>query len=377
MELHHVLTQLKAQLQQRESHVVKQLGDSFWVEEHDVARVLYAVNCKLNGLPYPKIDIQLTPSGAYPLFAKWRFPWGAIPYPKEHAEVGGYLSYLAKLEQDEELQRLAQAMCAWHLSTLDHNFEPILSLFSQEGTITKRQLACANDFFFEHAQVEKASSGSFRYPEFGMVGTRCENFTAMGLGCGCKSGLGAFLKHDVGVLNFGPQLLPVGRGDQFGIAGLPHELKIESLENGYHLKGTTSVSSHHPKDRELLNLSQSGNSGLWIEAEHFLQNQTLDLKIQFSGLRPITDAAFVFFAKAPLCAIETLHRLRAGSLDRYSGPVKTIEFLSEKGRVDLRCSQGATSMEVIPLAGDDSFWGADFLVVFSMEAGKTQAFHLS
>ena len=66
------------------------------------------------------------------------------------------------------------------------------------------------------------------------------------------------------------------------------------------------------------------------------------------------------------------HRMVPRSLDRYAGPPSLVAL--ECG-VTLEMPEGAKQMEIIPLAGDDSFWNADFLVTFRIEPSFRFLFH--
>src|SRR5437870_1853483 len=81
----------------------------------------------------PKIDIEQAPSGAVPLFKKGYFSWGQLPYPQEHAELGWAIEKLGTLLQDKKLLQTARLIKKWQQKILDHNKEPLFSLFLQEG----------------------------------------------------------------------------------------------------------------------------------------------------------------------------------------------------------------------------------------------------
>src|ERR1700722_17573880 len=87
-------------------------------QEHEFRSVLQA----LEGQPLKKGLFSPYASGAVPLYKAGHYPWGAFPYPKEHAELCQALFLLNKEE-------IASKMKAWQLRMVSHDRAPLFSLF--------------------------------------------------------------------------------------------------------------------------------------------------------------------------------------------------------------------------------------------------------
>ncbi|MCP5470388.1 MAG: hypothetical protein H7A36_07800 [Chlamydiales bacterium] len=307
--------------------------------------VLQAQEALEKGTP---LDIREMTSGCAALFTRGYFPWGSLPYPKEHAELGSLLLKLGKTD-------LAHKMARWQSQTLDHYKRPIFSLFNQERSCTYKELESAVLNFLGEASYTEPL-GLFSDSELGLVRILNDEETFLSVASGCKSGMGAHLFRDVGVINYGPQLLPIGDCAGFGLAGKPRTFSLDGGKVHYQ----TRLAAPHARNTHLP-IQDSGYSGLWIEVE-----QTMEETIcQFDGFRPLNTCAFCFFLKAPAVFVAGSHKLNPKSLDRYMGPPSTIQL---QGGMELEVLDGATQMEIIPLAGDESFWGADFLASFTLSS---------
>lgn len=333
---------------------ITELSTSPLLIEHELAHAAYALLSKRNHLGQPKLHLHPLKSGAIPLFERGFFPWGALPYPKEHALLGSLLVNLEELGD----QVLVSNMASFQQATLDHHKKPIRSLFLQEGGALSHELEEANDVFFQALNMTPSDTHSFIDHEIGIIAKRTEHHTVLCVGSGCKSGMGAFLAHDVGIVNFGPQLLPLGDCGGFGLAGRGKNINIEEQKLSYLCR--LAVSSD--RNTGFSKLQDSGYSALWLEAEMEANEKSLSLKVSLEGLRPLNTLVFTLFGKGKTCVVSSSHKLHPRSLDRYEGPVQSIEFCSEKGSVCVEGCSGFSSMEVIPLAGDESYWGADFLL---------------
>ena len=64
------------------------------------------------------------------------------------------------------------------------------------------------------------------------------------------------------------------------------------------------------------------------------------------------------------------HRLNPRYLDSYQGPPQQVSFLSKEEGVNGAALEGLSSMEIIPLAADSHFWGADFLVGYTIREDR-------
>lgn len=348
---------------------VEALRFSSLIEDNELAQATYALYVKQLSLKPYKPKFFLLPCGAVALFHKGFFPWEGLPYPQQHAELG---TLLAQLE-DEEMNTLVQGMKRFQEATLDHYKKPVLSLFQQEGRATSEVLFEANRVFFDTLHFTPSNSLHFADSTLCMISKRSETATVICAGSGCKSGMGVFLSQDAGVVNFGPQLLPLGCCSAFGLAGRAQKAHLHEEKECFSLSYRCRLAS--PSERSIFNLQDSGYSGFWMHADVKGNLQEISLHSHFEGFSPLNKIVFSFFGKAEACFVAGSHKLTPKSLDRYTGPAQTLSFSGKLGGVSIEATEGASKMEIIPLAGDESFWGADFLAVYTL-ADPTIAFSL-
>lgn len=149
---------------------------------------------------------------------------------------------------------------------------------------------------------------------------------------GRRSSLGTFYAENIEVRAFGPQICPLSEPKGFGIE------RSFSGQDGW------TNSSALPE--------------IWLCVNQFFEN---GLDIRFLGLTRETPLNFSLYVKAPHVKIETL-QLTPKSLTRYQGESRPVIF-GDKLQIQ---SLLPGKMEVIPLAGEGCFWGAEFLLSFEI-----------
>jgi hypothetical protein len=155
--------------------------------------------------------------------------------------------------------------------------------------------------------------------------------------------LGVFRKDSVEVRAFGPQFYPLTQLQLFGIRGI-HQ--AESVDNTY-VSGWTRC---------------FGEPNVWLQV--YLSSELLETKlfVRWLGLNSEKKAAFVFYVKADTARIGS-EVFRSKSLQRYRGGAESVSF--NEGALVVTCLT-VSSLELIPLAGENCFWGADFLLAFAV-----------
>ena len=76
--------------------------------------------------------------------------------------------------------------------------------------------------------------------------------------------------------------------------------------------------------------------------------------------------SMVLFLKCDKLILGGKHHLETGTLETYDGKALTLELQGPTEKMVLH-PDPALSMKVIPLAGGDHFWGAQFLVAFPLQ----------
>jgi len=313
-------------------------------------------------------QLELLPSGTLPLFPKKFFPWDALPYPQQHAELGTWLLQ----KEASHFHELAYRMSSFQEATLDHNKKPIFPFFQQEGKGNRTALEKATLTFFEMLGQKPKDHFQFSEPTLGLFSKRSLETTLMCAGSGCKSGMGYYVHQNAGVVNFGPQLFPLGNSDGFGLAGRAQNLCFKETEGLFELFYSCRLAAPHTRATGLDFLEDSGYSGLWMEAEMKGNLENFSFKSHFEGTNPLGRLLFVFFGKGEACLVAHSIKLNPRSLDRYQGPPQQVAFLDKSVGVSIEALEGIAKMEIIPLAGDSNFWGADFLVGYTLNATDIQ-----
>lgn len=388
---------------------IQEWQSNFLCYENEVTHLYLLLMQSINGdqINVPDIDLK---NGAWPLFSNENFAWQPLPYPQYHAECTALLFLLAHQLSDAQLLQKADQMIAWQLNTIDSYGLPIAFLWTQEKTCYF-DLLMSNAFAFNMASkyshqnsikttyeavfnnlmeklgnesqnsnlrkilaasAIKTSSKSLSLSEqicdenYELYGFRNDKYNFFCTSYGCKSGLGAFYSYDVGMCNFGPQLLPLVESQNFGMI---HAKKTNRQDNHFHIQ--TKFVAKNDRETALVDLKDAGPCNLWLESHLKWDDGKLAIAIQTKGLIPLDKVAFVFYVKADLCVIARSHKLRKQTLDRYKGPSLPIEIFGLATQYQL-VSQKPTQMEVIPLAGNGNDWGADYLVAYLFNANSLE-----
>ena len=172
---------------------------------------------------------------------------------------------------------------------------------------------------------------------------------------GWNSGIFSFHKNRVSILNAGPQSGPLDSLEQFGIQRACHvttsqfrEITWDKSPYHFRLKGWTKLFA----------------LPTWMHLDFLYESQKITLSAHLQEGKP-SDVHMVFYIRSDQVIIGGKTVLRAGGLERYSGSSVPLEFQTGDETIFLE-PQTNQPMQVIPLSGGDFFWGAHFLVVFSL-----------
>lgn len=160
---------------------------------------------------------------------------------------------------------------------------------------------------------------------------------------GHGTSLGTLHSHGVEVRAFGPQFYPLTDLQLFGIHGLHQAQNIED----FHMCGWTRCYAE-PQ--------------VWMEVNFLSNALETRMSAYWLGLTSEKKAAFVFYIKADTAHVGA-EVFRSKSLQRYKGSSEVISF--NEGALSIICSS-RRPLQLIPLAGEDCFWGADFLLAFDV-----------
>jgi hypothetical protein len=99
---------------------------------------------------------------------------------------------------------------------------------------------------------------------------------------------------------------------------------------------------------------------VWLEMKPEVKDGALELKFNFVGITLEKSCSLALYIKAGSCEVGK-EILKPKSLKRFFGEAQTVQF--EKTTLQ---SSHPHKMEVIPLAGEGCFWGAEFLLKYSI-----------
>ena len=174
---------------------------------------------------------------------------------------------------------------------------------------------------------------------------------------------GAINKGNIEIVAMGPQQLPLGVMENFGIyreaangAGEFADLIHEEEQ----LSGWLKLCSYGTT------LPEPGNEWLHVD----LKTKSDYLTLTFKPRVQRSDLYFAFFVKAKEAKVEGRPALKPRSLDRIRGKNQEIFFKDADEFLYLR-TPDLVEIEVIPLAGGNHFFSANFLVAFPIQKSLT------
>lgn len=413
-----LISDLTNQFQTELGDKVRQFGRHPWNQSSQYFRSIVALNHALAKMPVPEVGPHLLESGAALIDLQEYCPWLSLPYTPEHFEFGIYVCMLALITKRSDLKEIVLRIANWQLNTLDIKGKPLCGLFVKENEGVALPRLCLGYLLFlsasflteessfaalaeisfkniqshveetkeridpiwpliekwldqhkilSHRQIELAEN--IYDPSTALVGYRSATQHVICTLHGAHTGFGEFHLGDVGIVNYGPQYMPLGECRGFGIEGnalSDHGIRRSMMEwrrGAFILKGCTRLVDQPSS-------SQFGIGdfrGIWLEVTQEFKKPHFDLKTTFLGLDGWDSVAFSFFIKAWRCQIQT-QTINPRTLDRYEGEVQTILLEGSEHQLELRPLNFKGTMQVIPLAGGNSFWGADFLVAYLMNS---------
>jgi len=386
---------------------------SVWPEDQLLATYHFLIEALL-GLSSGKLIIAQLSNGACPSAPEGYWPWGEVPHPLFHAELGALLCLYAKVSGDARYSDYAVKIAEWQRNTLDYSLNVFCGLLSREGECTELALLINNWLLFDavaksagrsdmagiaaslwstliealkdggelppYAAILSEAFGEpivaasvamdthFADPDLAIVGVRTKQVSAISTLYGGCSGMGCLQAGDLKIISYGPQHLPLSDCQGFGIEGgrrllAEHVKGITADDDGYRLEGVSRMAS-----------GATGGRGIWIDSRQSFRGGELCIETTFQELEEsIEDSealAFSFFVKCKTCEISGGKTIKTGSPNRYFGPAASVCLQGTDAALILAAGQKHAEMHVIPLGGGAHFWGADFLVAYLLSPGQ-------
>ncbi len=166
-------------------------------------------------------------------------------------------------------------------------------------------------------------------------------------------GFGSISFDNITVVSMGPHYFPLGEESLFGIYRRGGDLSdIAVAEN------------------KVSGWSRALAGDMWVRLVAEKKGEKIYLKTSFENREKGELVAFAFFVKAKEVEIGN-KRIASGSLNRFQGSSAPINLFDEKGCVRLQVNERGP-LQIIPLAGGEHFWGANFLIAFEISDDQSQ-----
>lgn len=343
--------------------------DDALISIHEIGQALYTL-LFFECFPSKNIDIlqlNFTKRKTVCLFKQANFIWGALPYPAEHAELGSLLMQLSVY--NEKYKETTENMLAFQQASFTHKQEIFSSLFAQSLSRNQKDVNRAGNIFLSTMKQSCLKDYVFVDEDIGFIMLRNDNASAYVSGSGCKSSLGAFLFKDIGIVSWGPHRGIPEKGEGFGISGNPLYFRFYKYEETVKVLFDSPLSSVSERETgfRFLKDSSFSLSRVKVAVEFSLLKYSIDMEFINCSCE---NSFFCLFCKAHVCSIIKGPRLRAYSLDSYKGPINTV-VLEGIDKETLKIEGiGGEEMQIFSLPGNDTFFGANFLMLFKRNYAK-------
>jgi hypothetical protein len=293
------------------------------------------------------------------------FPEGLWTQEKEYAQASLSTAYdllLSLTSQvrgaDESVQEVSERLIAsLRIDNLDV-FYVIIYAFTLHYMKSYIEDSMGVDVSLNNR--EEASLGYGKYQTQDLI-FHC---TASGRG----SGFATLHKKNISIVSMGPQLTSLAEMHSYGIYRAPAmrgpSFKDVFIEKGIFQGWTRMVAE---------DVIKPGSS--WIYIDLHQKNNGYHLKTRWVDFQKTPDVFLVFFVKALKVVVDKKYHLNPSTLDRYQGAQALVTFFHGQEQLSLEPLTD-TVMQVIPLAGEEHFWGAKFLLAYTFPKNQELAFDI-
>ncbi|KTF28598.1 hypothetical protein cpL1_0633 [Chlamydia pecorum] len=327
------------------------------LKAHDIARAVYLLIALEEGqdlgLGFLKLSQDL--SGAVKLFSHGGFPWGGLPYPAEHAELGLLLLQVAEFYH-ESLSN-AEKMSAFHQAMFTHEHGIFPSLWSQENTRSSLEKTSLSKSFLYRLDQQVLPEYTFSDPNLGFWMMRTHSSSAYVSASGCKSSVCSYCWGDVGIIACGPSYGEISDCQGFGLCGVAKEFSCVVHNVSSEFSFLNSIAVPYPR---LTGFSYLQDAYLGVKVRHQINVSEKQCQVRSFIQEPSERISFSVFCRAKHCQVVNGPKLRSNSLDSYKGPTNDVLLVGDQGAI--RVLSAAPRMEIFSLQGEESFWGGNFLI---------------
>lgn len=287
----------------------------------------------------------------------------AVPNPKYLTELAGVWGILGICLNCDLLKQSSLKLCEWIAHFFDRDQNCFSSLWVKESDHHSHFALIykwVKSICEQINSKETPSSNLFIDSDFGFAKKISQLYSAVCSLGGCNTGLGAFHKRNVKIINLGPQRGSLGDISSFGIyrtCGFFSDVSLKEQNEQFSLKGWVALQPIDHLDRA------------YLETEIFSSQNGIDVKVRLERYNLEEKISFVFFVCSKTVEVFQNKRLYPLSLDRFIGESQKVQFESDGDQVFVEPLQ-KQDMQIIPLAGGKHFWGADFLLSFNLTSQR-------
>lgn len=191
---------------------------------------------------------------------------------------------------------------------------------------------------------------------------------------GVGSGFACFRRGSIQIVSVGPHFSSLGDMQKYGIYRTPmmkqtpfKDIMIEKQEKSFSFEGWTRVIDEESA------VFKPGDSWLYMNVE--AKESLCHLRVKWINLHHSPEVFLAFFVKAHKVIIDKNYHLHPHTLDRYQGKAAEIIFQNQNSSLTIKV-ENTPFMQVIPLAGETHFWGAQFLVAYSLPKDQEIPFEI-
>lgn len=397
---------------------------SFWEEmvfdgliEGFQAELLYSkLTAHILNIPFEtEVEIIQKEDGICPIYLHDHFKLLKMPRIEQQAEMGILMVILGKSIHQPKLIHQAHKIALWHTQNMDFEYVPFRGFLTNHSRSDFTNLILSQALLFQAVSsaiedqeiafyakkhfsyllqsqqhllkelsfdllllynlienffevsltpVEKPLTEEIKSKNLPLVGLRKSEVSSIFSLVGNNTSMGSFRYHDLEIAALGPQINSLGDGNTFGAIGgqnLVQDYESNITPDSYFLKGCIGL----PNLNSNLNFLQSWQHSLsWLQIDISYQKEVLSIGLQ--PLKVPKDTYFVFYLISNQCLIKGEKKTLYHSLEQFHGNACSVSFLSKNNILNIDPSFDQSDMKIIPLQGQQSFWGANYLIAYHL-----------
>jgi len=337
------------------------------VDESQLSKAYVAL---IHALQNKAVDLKpiVTNSGAPLLSLGLDHPEQAICHPAKGLELSILWQLVGYLTKDSQLFQIGVNAEQFIRSFTDRYKRPFIGIWTQETDVKTYIPSPSIARLLEKSNIKKQPElMRCSDPELGCALHHGKDMSLAFTVTGWGSGVGSIMRQDVGVIAMGPQAAPFEDASRFGIhftAAVVGDVSEHKPLPGMHVDERGNLFTFNGWTRSVFD-----NNHLWCHLSVQL-DKVLDFKMQFLDLKGL-EVSIAMAVKADAIRVGDKLELITGSLKQYRGEVAPVALEGKNSQLVL-IPKGGSQMRIVPLAGDESCWQADFLILYLLDGDRPE-----